>query len=239
MSNIQKYFKPDFGTIRTALSPSGEPHFVGKDVAEVLGYGNTRQALATHVDTEDKGVMNLDTPGGTQDLVVINESGLYSLIMGSKLPGAREFKRWVTHIVLPSIRQNGGYIVNQEVLTQEQIVAQALIVANNIIQQKDKLLAEQKPKVEFFNSVANSKTALPMDKVAKVLDMGIGRNMLFQILRDKKILDKSNIPYQTYVDRGYFRVIEQKYTKPNGDTVVTTKTLVYQKGVDYIRRIVT
>lgn len=123
-------------------------------------------------------------------------------------------------------------------LTPEQIVANALIVANSIIQEMDRLLQEQKPKVEFFDTVANSKTALPMDRVAKVLDMGIGRNKLFELLRDKKILDRNNIPYQTYVDRGYFRVVEQKYTKPNGDTVVTTKTLVYQRGINYIRRIV-
>lgn len=122
--------------------------------------------------------------------------------------------------------------------TPEQIMARALKVADRRMKELNLQLAEAKPKIEFFDTVANSKTALPMDRVAKVLDMGIGRNKLFEILRDKKILDRNNIPYQTYVDRGYFRVVEQKYTKPNGETVVTTKTLVYQRGVDYIRKIV-
>lgn len=122
--------------------------------------------------------------------------------------------------------------------TPDQVMARALKLADKTIHGLKSQLLEQKPKVEFFDTVANSKTALPMDKVAKVLDMGIGRNKLFEILRDKKILDRSNIPYQTYVDRGYFRVVEQKYTKPTGETVVTTKTLVYQRGVDYIRKIV-
>lgn len=122
--------------------------------------------------------------------------------------------------------------------TPEQIMARALKVADRRMKELNLQLVEAKPKIEFFDTVANSKTALPMDRVAKVLDMGIGRNKLFEILRDKKILDRSNIPYQTYVDRGYFRVVEQKYTKPTGETVVTTKTLVYQRGVDYIRKIV-
>lgn len=122
--------------------------------------------------------------------------------------------------------------------TPEQIMARALKVADRRMKELQLQLTEARPKIEFFDAVANSKTALPMDKVAKVLDMGIGRNKLFEILRDKKILDRNNIPYQTYVDRGYFRVVEQKYTKPTGETVVTTKTLVYQRGVDYIRKIV-
>ena len=234
MNNLQIFKSEDFGEIRV-VEKEGQPWFVAKDVCDILEIQNTTDATK-RLDADEVTRFNLG--GLTGETNLVNEYGLYSLILGSRKPEAKKFKRWVTHEVLPSIRKNGGYIANQENLTPEQIVAQALIVANNIIQEKDRLLAEQKPKVEFFDAVANSKTALPMDKVAKVLDMGIGRNKLFEILRDKKILDRSNIPYQTYVDRGYFRVVEQKYTKPTGETVVTTKTLVYQRGVDYIRKIV-
>lgn len=237
MNQLQVFENSEFGQVRTMLI-NGEPYFVGKDITDNLGYQNGSRDIERHVDAEDRAEAMVHDGSQHRNMIIINESGLYSLILGSKLPSAKRFKRWVTSEVLPSIRQNGGYISNQENLTPEQIVAQALIVANNIIQEKDRLLAEQKPKVEFFDTVANSKTALPMDRVAKVLDMGIGRNKLFELLRDKKILDRNNIPYQTYVDRGYFRVIEQKYTKPTGETVVTTKTLVYQRGVDYIRKIV-
>jgi anti-repressor protein len=237
LNQLQVFENSEFGQVRTMLI-NGEPYFVGKDITDNLGYQNGSRDIERHVDAEDRAEAMVHDGSQHRNMIIINESGLYSLILGSKLPSAKRFKRWVTSEVLPSIRQNGGYISNQENLTPEQIVAQALIVANNIIQEKDRLLAEQKPKVEFFDTVANSKTALPMDRVAKVLDMGIGRNKLFELLRDKKILDRNNIPYQTYVDRGYFRVIEQKYTKPTGETVVTTKTLVYQRGVDYIRKIV-
>ena len=235
--NLQIFKDEDFGEIRT-ISVNNEPYVMLNDVCEILDIKNVSDVKAR---LKKDGVVNnevMDRLGRMQVATFINESNLYKVIFQSRKPQAEQFTEWVTSEVLPSIRKNGGYIANQENLTPEQIVAQALIVANNIIQEKDRLLQEQKPKVEFFDTVANSKTALPMDKVAKVLDMGIGRNKLFEILRDKKILDRSNIPYQTSVDRGYFRVVEQKYTKPTGETVVTTKTLVYQRGVDYIRKIV-
>jgi prophage antirepressor-like protein len=237
LNNLQIFKNENFGEIRTS-SVNGEPYVMLNDVCEMLDIKNVSDVKAR---LKKDGVVNnevIDRLGRKQVATFINESNLYKVIFQSRKPQAEQFTEWVTSEVLPSIRKNGGYIANQESLTPEQIVAQALIVANNIIQEKDRLLQEQKPKVEFFDTVANSKTALPMDRVAKVLDMGIGRNKLFEILRDKKILDRNNIPYQTYVDRGYFRVVEQKYTKPTGETVVTTKTLVYQRGVDYIRKIV-
>lgn len=236
MENLQIFSNPDFGSIRTVIIDN-EPWFVGKDVAEALGYAKARNAIATHVLEEDK----KDAPiqgdlGGTQQMTVINESGLYALIFGSKLESAKRFKHWVTSEVLPPIRKNGGYIANQESLTPEQIVANALIVAQNIISQKDKQIMEMKPKADFFDAVADSKTAISMNDVAKVLSIkGMGRNNLFEFLRNEGILDKFNVPYQRYVDCGWFRVIEQKYMR-NGEPCVSTKTLVYQKGVDAIRK---
>lgn len=105
------------------------------------------------------------------------------------------------------------------------------------LEQQEKMLLEQKPKVEFFDAVTNSKTAIDMAKVAKVLDKNIGRNKLFEFLRNKGILQRDNIPMQCYIDRGYFRVIETKYTKPDGSTHINLKTLVYQKGVNYINKL--
>lgn len=145
------------------------------------------------------------------------------------------------HICLMSRTDKGKevrqYLIDLEKAwnTPEQIMARALTVAQQIITDKDKLIETMKPKAAFFDAVSGSKTALSMDEVAKVLNMGFGRNKLFELLRNAHILNEHNVPYQKYVDNRWFRVIEQKYTK--GDmVVVTTKTLVYQKGVDGIRK---
>ena len=168
----------------------------------------------------------------------VPENIFYRLAMKAKNEVAEKFQAKVADIIIPSIRKNGGYIANQENMTPEQIVANALIVAQNIIKDRDRQIAEMKPKADFFDAVADSKTAISMNEVAKVIDIrGYGRNNLFELLRNEKILDRFNVPYQRYVDCGWFRVIEQKYMK-NGEPQVTTKTLVYQKGVDAIRKII-
>lgn len=128
--------------------------------------------------------------------------------------------------------------IEKEWNSPERVMARGLIASQKVIERLNQQLLENKPKVDFYDSVASSKTAIPMDQVAKVLDVGIGRNKLFEILRNKKILQRNNIPYQEYVDRGYFRVVETKYTKPTGETCISIKTLVYQKGVDYIRKLI-
>lgn len=129
MNEIRIFDNPEFGEVRTVMI-DGEPWFVGKDVAESLGYKNTRQALSTNVMEEDKGVNSMDTPSGTQQMTIINESGLYSLIFGSKLPSAKKFKRWVTSEVLPSLRKTGGYRVPQTIPEQIQLLAQGNVELN-------------------------------------------------------------------------------------------------------------
>lgn len=233
MNELQIFNNAEFGQIRT-VTIDNKPWFVASDVASALGYSNPRKAVADHC----KGVTKRDTPtsSGTQSISYINEGDVYRLIMKSKLPSAERFESWVVDEVLPSIRKNGGYIANQENLTPEQIVANALVVAQNIILKKDRQIEEMQPKADFFDCVADSKSAFSMNEVAKVLDYkGIGRNKLFEFLREQGILDRYNVPYQRYVDNGWFRVIEQKYMK-DGEPIVTTKTLVYQKGVDAIRK---
>lgn len=131
---------PEFGDLRT-IEIDGEPWFVGKDVAAALGYGKGKSlanAVARHVDPDDKGVTEMMTPGGAQQMTIINESGLYSLILSSKLPSAKDFKHWVTSEVLPSIRKNGAYIRNQENMTPAEIVAHGLIAAQKIIEDKER-----------------------------------------------------------------------------------------------------
>lgn len=220
--------------VRT-IQKDGEPWWVLKDVCGILGISKHRDT-ASRLDEDERGSVRVDTPGGEQEMTVVNESGLYNVILRSDKPEAKPFRKWVTSEVLPSIRKNGGYIANQENLTPEQIVANALIVAQNIISKKDKQIEQMKPKAEFFDAVADSRTAISMNEVSKVLGIkGYGRNNLFEFLRNNGILDRWNVPYQRYIDCGWFRVIEQKYTR-QGEPCVTTKTLVYQKGVDAIRK---
>lgn len=155
MNNVQIFKNSDFGEIRMVVIDN-EPWFVGKDVAEALEYANTRDALATHVDKEDKNTVVIsDGKRGNPNQTIINESGLYSLILSSKLPNAKKFKRWVTNEVLPSIRKNGGYIANQENLGTEQTLANALLVAQNIIASKDKQIAEMQAIIQQPREMLN------------------------------------------------------------------------------------
>lgn len=231
MSELQIFQNEEFGQVRT-IEINNEPWFVGKDIADALGYGNNRQAIATNVDEEDKAVHLMDTPSGKQNMTLINESGLYALVLQSKLPAAKKFKHWVTSEVLPSIRKTGSYNLPQT-------YAEALRALADKAEEAERLAIENqemKPKAEFFDAVTDSKDAFDMKNVANVLDMGIGRNNLFKFLRDQKILMADNRPYQDYIDRGYFRVVEQKYDKGYGETGINIKTLVFQKGVDFIRK---
>lgn len=246
MNELQIFNNEEFGSVRT-ITKDNEPMFCLADVCKALDINNVSQ-LKTRlkedgVITNEVGVQTGIKADGTPAIQMvkmnfINESNLYKVIFQSRKPSAEKFTDWVTDEVIPSIRKNGGYIANQEQMTPEQIVANALIVAQNIISQKDRQIEEMKPKADFFDAVADSKTAISMNEVAKVLNIkGYGRNNLFEFLRNSKVLDRWNVPYQRYVDNGWFRVIEQHYQK-NGEPIVTTKTLVYQKGVDGIRKMI-
>ena len=230
MNDLKIFQNDEFGEVRTVLIDD-EPWFVAKDITDRLGFSNGRKAVGDHVDDEDKEVTKCDTLGGAQNLTIINESGLYSLVLSSKLESAKKFKRWITHEVIPEIRKTGGY---QAPTT----FAEALRALADKVEQNEKLAEENAkllPKAEFFDAVTDSRSAISIGEVAKVLDMGIGQNKLFAYLREKKILDYHNIPYQEYIDRGYFRTVEQKYDV-RGEVRINIKTLVFQKGIDFIRR---
>lgn len=237
MNDLQIFNNEEFGSVRT-VQIDNEPWFVAKDITDRLGYANGRDAVSRHVDEEDKGVVKHDTLKGLQDLTVINESGLYALTLSSKLEGAKKFRRWITSEVIPSIRKTGGYNLPGSYAEALRALADKAEEADRLQAENLKLEAknqEMQPKAEFFDAVTDSKQAIPIGDVAKILDMGIGRNKLFEFMRDSKILMPDNRPYQKYIDAGYFRVVEQKYEK-NGDTYINLKTLVFQKGVDFIRR---
>lgn len=230
--------------IRT-LMIEGEPYFVGKDVASILGYKEPRSAVSKKVDEEDRGVSKIATPSGTQEMTVINESGLYSLILSSKLPSAKKFKRWVTSEVLPQIRKTGGYIPVDEGMTDSEIMARALLIAQGTINKKDELIRQhektieqQKPLVDFANTIASTSKSIDMSSFAKLIkDEGIkmGRNKLFEWLRNNGYLmkNKNNEPYQRYIDSKIFEVVEYTITI-NGKSEPKIKTLVTGKGQIYL-----
>lgn len=232
MNEIKVFDNDAFGSVRT-MDMEGEVWFVGKDVAEILGYTNPSKALADHVDEEDKlnneSLSSLGQRGGW----LINESGLYSLVLSSKLPTAKQFKRWITKEVIPSIRKTGGYFATPKTYVE------ALRALADAEEEKERLAIENeemKPKAEFYDAVTGGPTTLEVGTVAKILNCGIGRNKLFEFLKNEGILDGRNIPYQRYVDAGYFRVVETRYLLPSGDYATYSKTVVYQKGVDFIRK---
>lgn len=175
MNELKIFESPDFGKVRT-MEIDGEPYFVGKDVAEILEYTNPRKALIDHVDSEDKGVTKCDTLGGTQEMTVINESGLYSLILSSKLPKAKEFKRWVTSEVLPSIRKHGAYAVD-ELINDPELAIKAFTALKEERLKNKKLettvavqtqqIAELQPKASYYDVVLNCKDLISTTEIAK------------------------------------------------------------------------
>ena len=225
MKNLQIFSNNEFGEIRT-VTIDGNPWFVGRDVTEVLGYVNSRKALLDHVDDEDKydGVTIRDSIGREQNPVMINESGLYSLILSSKMPNAKRFKHWVASEVIPSVRKNGGYIANQENMTPEQIMAAGLQAAQKIIEEKNRQIQEQeadiqrmRPKEVFADAVTTSRTSILIGQLAKIISQNgvqIGQNRLFAWLRENGYLiirrgTDYNMPTQRAMEMRLFEIKER------------------------------
>lgn len=238
--NELQIFNYNNNQVRT-VQRNGEPWFVGKDVAGILGYSNSRKALADHVDEDDKGVTKCDTLGGTQDLTVINESGLYSLILSSKLPTAKQFKRWVTSEVLPSIRKTGGYLAGQENMSDAEIMAKALMVAQKTIESKKAEIEQLKPKALFADAVSASKTSILIGELAKLLKQNgveIGQNRLFVWMRENGYLIRRNgsdynLPTQRAMEMGLFEIKETTISHSDGHISVSKTVKVTGKGQVY------
>lgn len=245
MEKLQVFQNAEFGSVRT-IKVEGEPYFVAKDIAEILGYSNPRDAINKRVDEEDKGVAKCDTLGGVQDLTVINESGLYSLILSSKMPNAKKFKHWVTAEVLPAIRRHGAYMTEdtlEKALTSPDFLIQ-LATKLKEEQEKNKALTEDnarmKPKEIFADAVATSNTSILVGELAKLLSQNgyaTGQNRLFTILRDRGYLIKSgtskNMPTQSSMERGLFEIKETIIHNPDGSIRISKTPKVTGKGQQY------
>lgn len=243
MNELMIFNNPEFGDIRT-LNINGEPWFVGKDVAEALGYRDTKSALADHVDDEDKQIIQrgqiatLNIPN--RGLTIINESGLYSLVLSSKLESAKRFKRWVTVEVIPSIRKNGGYIAGQESMTPEELMAKALMVAQKTLADRETrlsaLMVENQimaPKADYFDELVDRNMLTNFRETAKQLKIPPKKFVGF--LLDKKYLyrDKKGklLPYEEK-NKGLFEVKECFNDKTQWSG---TQTMVTPKGRETFR----
>lgn len=246
MNNISTFNNPAFGSVR-AVNVNDEPYFVGKDVAEILGYSNPRDALSKHVDSDDKNTVAFrDGTSGNPKMTIINESGLYSLILSSKLPKAKEFKRWVTAEVLPAIRKTGGY-VNDTAQFVESYFGQlepnqkhALTMMFDESKRMSAQLKEQAPKVLFANAVETAHNSILIGDLAKIIrqnGVDIGQKRLFDWMRQNGYLIKGgqskNMPTQKAMDMNLFEVKESTVNNPDGSVRITRTTKVTGKGQTY------
>lgn len=210
------------------------PLFVAKDIASWIDHSDASMMIRG-IDDDEKDTSIVCTPGGNQEMVMLTENGLYEVLFQSRKPIAKEFKKQVKS-VLKSIRETGGYISGQETASDEDLIARALVVANNIIERKNRIIADMTPKAAFHDAVTQSPDTLDFAQVAKILNIpGMGRNNMLLELRERGVLRYDNSPYQVYVDRGYFKQVEMPFTRGN-IVGVGLKTVVFQKGVDFIRK---
>lgn len=241
MNELQIFENAEFGQVRT-VTIDNEPWFVGKDVAIALGYTNPQKAVRDHVQEDDRGMNEMDTPSGRQTLAIINESGLYALIFGSKLESAKRFKHWVTSEVLPSIRKHGVYAVD-ELINNPEMAIKAFTALKEEREKNKVLIADNqrmKPKEIFADAVASSRTSILIGDLAKILKQnGIetGQKRLFEQLRQEGYLMKSgvskNMPTQKSMEKGLFEVKETTINNPDGSIRVTKTTKVTGVGQQY------
>lgn len=236
MNELIIFKNDEFGEIRT-IEIENEPWFVAKDICDILELSNPTMAIS-RLDEDERTKLNLGRQGNTN---LVNEYGLYNLILASRKKEAKEFKRWITHEVIPSIRKNGGYIAGQENLSDDELIQKALIVAQKKIEERDRQLEEQKPKVLFADSVIGSKDSILIRDMAKLLNqngINIGQNRLYEWLRENGYLIKCsqedrNSPTQKAMNMGLFELRINTINTPYGSKIAKT-TLVTGKGQVYL-----
>lgn len=252
MNELQIFNNEQFGEIR-AVELNGEPWFVGKDVAQALGYEKPTDAVRKHVDAEDRGISKMETPSGKQDMTVINESGLYSLVLSSKLPNAKKFKRWITTEVIPSIRKHGTYMTPDTMqrfiadpdfaiglltaLKDEQEKSRALEAEN---EKQSQLLADYEPKVQYLETILQSEGTMTTAQIAA--DYGMSAIQLNQILHDSGIQRKVNgqwILYRRHMGKGYTKSETINITRSDGRPDTKMHTRWTQKGRLMIHEVLT
>ena len=245
MADLQIFNNAQFGKIRMTVE-DGEPLFVAADVCRALEISKYRDAVS-RLDEDERGSFEVDTPGGTQKMTAVTESGLYSLVLGSRKPEAKAFKRWITHEVLPTIRQTGGYVSDEQQFVNtylpfadantKELFGQTLAQLRAANEQ----LEQQKPKVLFADAVSAAHTSILVGELAKLLKQNgvdIGQHRLFQYLRENGYLIKRrgsdyNMPTQYAMERGWFEIKETAITHGDGHTSVNKTPKVTGKGQQY------
>ena len=235
MDNLQIFKNSEFGEIRT-VTVNDEPMFCLADICKALEIKNATD-VAKRLDEDERTRLNLGRQGETN---FITESGLYAVILRSDKPNAKKFRKWVTSEVLPSIRKNGGYITGQENMTDDELMAKALMVAQNKIAEKDRQIERMKPKEIFADAVSASETSILVGDLAKLISQNgykIGQKRLFEWLRTNNFLIKSgssrNMPQQRFVEQGLFEIKESNIQNPDGSVRITRTTKVTGKGQIY------
>ncbi|MGF7002448.1 anti-repressor protein [Lachnospiraceae bacterium PFB1-21] len=236
MNELQIFANEEFGEIRT-VQLNNETYFVGKDVAEALGYANPKNAVPTHVQDDDKLSTRIEYAGQRREVTVINESGLYALIFGSKLESAKRFKHWVTSEVLPSIRKNGSYGVQPQ---GKDLLALAVLEAQKVIEEQASHIERMRPKEIFADAVSVADDSILVGELAKLIKQNgydIGQNRLFEWLREQGYLIKGgsdrNIPTQRSMEMKLFEIKERTISNPDGSVRTTRTTKVTGKGQIY------
>lgn len=249
MNELKIFENQEFGKIRSVMV-NNEPYFVAKDVCDILELSNPTMAIS-RLDEDERTKLNLGRQGETN---IVNEYGLYNLILASRKPEAKAFKKWITHEVIPSIRKTGGYIAGEENMTEDELILKAMNVLNKKVEdlriknqnlllennQKSQIIEEQKPKVLFADSVETAKTSILIGEFAKILKQNgveIGQNRLFDWLRNNNYLIKSgerrNTPTQTAMEKGLFEIKERTLNNPDGSVRITRTTKLTGKGQVY------
>lgn len=238
MNNLKIFSNHEFGKIRTIVDENNEPWFVGKDVAEILQYKDTSDALKRHVENEDKLTRCFTDSGQSRKMYVINESGLYSLIFSSKMDKAKEFKRWVTSEVLPAIRKDGGYMLVNRNDNEEEIMARAVLIAQKSMErlklenkQKDQIIGELKPKADYVDKILQNKSLIKVSAIAK--DYGMSAQEMNKLLHELRIQYNQGGQWLLYAkiqDKGYTSSETHVYEKKDGSTDIRLLTKWTQKG---------
>ena len=239
MNKIQIFQNPEFGAIRTISNEQGDVMFCAKDVCDALGYRRSNDAVRVHVEPEDAVKRSTPTNSGNQMMTFINESGLYALILSSKLPSARRFKHWVTSEVLPSIRKQGGYLVARPEETDEEVLARGILVMQTTLQRRADEIARLQPKADYADEVLDSVSCLTTTQIAKELNMtGCELNNLLRTLRVQYRQSGQYLLYADYARLGYAQSRTLRIRFSNG-RVKTHHYLVWtERGRYFIHRLV-
>ena len=239
MNQIKIFQNQEFGAIRTMSNEQGEALFCAKDVAEALGYRRSNDAVRVHVEPEDAVKRSTPTTSGNQLMTYINESGLYALILSSKLESARRFKHWVTSEVLPSIRKQGGYIVARPEESDEVILARALQIMQATLLRRDEQIALLKPRAEYADHVLDSISCFTVPQIGKELGMtGHDLNMLLCSHKIQYVQSGQYLLYADYARQGLAKNRNFEYHTPDGELRTRTYLVWTERGRDFIHRLV-